>query len=572
MQASRDQTGDLNLLALPQCCDWRDASNRFPNEARRALPTHVTMNPSAHDCSSYKATILLSERYPAAGVEVEQVMRPQTSFRLACSSLAAVLLFCGLALAQPTDTNPVQAITSALRAGEFDRALQIIEPELRQNPKNAQLWALDGIALSGKGQKKPALMAFKRALAVSADYLPALEGAAQIEYDTGDRETASLLQHVLRLSPGDATAHAMLAVLDYKRGDCPGAISHFERSAGQLESNSDALREYGLCLGQVKNYDAAITVFQKLATMPGDDPHDVLRLASIQLAADKPADAIQSLQPILEAKPDTATLALAAEAYESQKDTPRAVELLHQAIVEDPQNVDLYVQFADIALVHQSFQVGIDMVDAGLKLQPQAAALYLARGVLYVQLADYDHAETDFEKADKLNPHLGASGVARGMLEEQKDDLDKALALVRAKLKQQPNDPQLLYVLADTIVQKNPDANSPEFDEAVAAVRKAVRLQPNLVNARDTLAKLYLQEGKIEPAIEESRASLHYDAADQVALYHLIVGLRKTGNTSALPELSKRLAELRLKATREEQEHNRYKLVEQSEQADTQKR
>jgi tetratricopeptide (TPR) repeat protein len=158
------------------------------------------------------------------------------------------------------------------------------------------------------------------------------------------------------------------------------------------------------------------------------------------------------------------------------------------------------------------------------------------------------------------------------MLEEQKDDLDKALALVRSKLKQQPNDPQLLYVLADTIVQKNPDANSPEFDEAVAAVRKAVRLQPNLVNARDTLAKLYLQEGKIEPAIEESRASLHYDAADQVALYHLIVGLRKTGNTSALPELSKRLAELRLKATREEQEHNRYKLVEQSQQADTQKR
>lgn len=499
-------------------------------------------------------------------------MRTYTSFRLACSRLTAVLVFCGVALAQSTDSNPVQAITSALRAGELDHALQILEPELRQNPKNAQLWTLDGIALSGKGKKKPALVAFRRALAVSPDYLPALEGAAQIEYDTGDRETASLLQHVLRLSPADATAHAMLAVLDYKRGDCSGAISHFERSAGQLESNSDALREYGLCLGQVKNYDAAITVFQKFARIPGGDPHDILLLAEMQLGADKAADAIQTLQPALEAQPDAPTLALAAEAYEAQKDTPRAVELLHQAIVEDPQNVDFYVQFADIALVHQSFQVGIDMVDAGLKLQPKAAALYLARGVLYVQLADYDHAGSDFEKADELNPHLGASGVARGMLEEQKDDLDKALALVRAKLKQQPNDPQLLYVLADTIVQKNPDANSPEFNEAVAAARKAVELQPNLVNARDTLAKLYLQEGKIELAIEESRASLHYDAADQVALYHLIVGLRKTGKTSELPELSKRLAELRLKATREEQEHNRYKLVEQSQEGGAQKR
>lgn len=499
-------------------------------------------------------------------------MRPRTNFYLACAALAAALVLHGVTLAQSPDANSIQAITSALRAGEFDHALQILEPKLRQNPKDAQLWTLDGIALSGKGKKNEALVAFRRALAVSPDYLPALEGAGQIEYDTGGRETASLLQHVLKLSPADATAHAMLAALDYKRGDCSAAISHFERSGGQLESHPDALREYGLCLGQIKNYDRAITIFQRLVKMPEVDSHDMLRLAAIQLAAGKTSDALQTLQPALEAEPDAATLALAAEAYEAQKDTPRAVDLLHQAIVKDPRNVDFYVQFADLALVHQSFQVGIDMVDAGLKLQPKAAALYMARGVLYVQLADYDRAETDFEKADELNPHLGASGVARGMLAEQKDDLDKALAVVRAKLKQQPNDPQLLYVLADTIVQKSPDANSQEFTEAVAAASKAVRLQPNLVSARDTLAKLYLQEGKIGPAIEESRESLHYDTEDQVALYHLIVGLRKSGKTTELPELSKRLAELRLKATREEEEHNRYKLVERSQQGGTQTR
>ena len=499
-------------------------------------------------------------------------MRPRTNFYLACAALAAALVLHGVTLAQSPDANSIQAITSALRAGEFDHALQILEPKLRQNPKDAQLWTLDGIALSGKGKKNEALVAFRRALAVSPDYLPALEGAGQIEYDTGGRETASLLQHVLKLSPADATAHAMLAALDYKRGDCSAAISHFERSGGQLESHPDALREYGLCLGQIKNYDRAITIFQRLVKMPEVDSHDMLRLAAIQLAAGKTSDALQTLQPALEAEPDAATLALAAEAYEAQKDTPRAVDLLHQAIVKDPRNVDFYVQFADLALVHQSFQVGIDMVDAGLKLQPKAAALYMARGVLYVQLADYDRAETDFEKADELNPHLGASGVARGMLAEQKDDLDKALAVVRAKLKQRPNDPQLLYVLADTIVQKSPDANSQEFTEAVAAASKAVRLQPNLVSARDTLAKLYLQEGKIGPAIEESRESLHYDTEDQVALYHLIVGLRKSGKTAELPELSKRLAELRLKAKREEEEHNRYKLVERSQQGGTQTR
>jgi len=105
--------------------------------------------------------------------------------------------------------------------------------------------------------------------------------------------------------------------------------------------------------------------------------------------------------------------------------------------------------------------------------------------------------------------------------------------------------------------------DSHEFNEAVSAARKAVQFKPDFVSARDTLAKLYLQAGKDQLAVDESRNALRYDANDQVALYHLIVGLRRTGNKAELPALLKRLAELRQKATREEGEHNRYKLVEQ---------
>jgi cytochrome c-type biogenesis protein CcmH/NrfG len=110
-------------------------------------------------------------------------------------------------------------ISSALRSGQFDQALQqLLQPELQQNPRNAQLWALDGIALSGKGDKKNALSAFRHALGISPDYLPALEGAAQIEYDSGDKDAVSLLQHILQLRPHESTSHAMLASLAYRRG------------------------------------------------------------------------------------------------------------------------------------------------------------------------------------------------------------------------------------------------------------------------------------------------------------------------------------------------------------------
>lgn len=485
--------------------------------------------------------------------------------------LACLFIFSCTFLWAQSHTDQTNAIVAALGSREFSKALQLLQPALQQFPGNAQLWTLQALAYSGDGQKKRALTSFHKALNLSPDYLPALEGAAQLEYETGGREAIALLQHVLKLVPRDPTANAMLATLEYKNHNCSDAIPHFEQSGSLLDSQPEALRGYGICLAREKQYENAIGVFRRLLAAEGNQRPDVMRLAALQLNAGKAADAIQSLTPLLQDHPDTGELALAAEAYEEQNDTPQAVQLLHQAIVQDPRDIALYLQFADLSFVHQSFQVGIDMINAGLKLQPAAAPLYLARGILYVQLADYEHAESDFEKADELDPRHGISDVARGMVAQQKDDPDKALAVVRARLAKQPNDPMLLYVQADILVQKSPDVDTPEFNEAVASARKATKLQPGLVSARDTLAKLYLQAGKDQLAVDESRESLRYDPNDQVAIYHLIVGLRRTGQKTELPALLKRLAELRQKATKEEGENNRYKLVLQPGPGETQK-
>ena len=103
--------------------------------------------------------------------------------------LAAALTICSAVAAQ-TAAERVGPITSALRAGQFDKALHLLHSELQRSPKNPQLWTFRGIALSGKGDKKEALIAFRHALGNSPDYLPALEGAAQIEYESGGENAA----------------------------------------------------------------------------------------------------------------------------------------------------------------------------------------------------------------------------------------------------------------------------------------------------------------------------------------------------------------------------------------------
>jgi Flp pilus assembly protein TadD len=146
-------------------------------------------------------------------------------------------------------------------------------------------------------------------------------------------------------------------------------------------------------LFKLTRLDDAVTTFEKAVALRPDDPRELRVLASIQLMDGKPKDALVTLQPLLDAQDaDSETLQLASTAHEDAGETPQAVALLRQAMMLDPKNPGPYLDFADICFNHQSFQVGIDVITDGLSQQPNSDDLYVARGVLYVQLAQYDKA------------------------------------------------------------------------------------------------------------------------------------------------------------------------------------
>lgn len=458
----------------------------------------------------------------------------------------------------------IAAIDSALRSREFTKALELLHGALREFPGDPQLWTMQGQAYAADERKQDAIASFRSALKISPDYLPALQGEAQIEYDDANPAAIPLIEHLLRLRPGDQTGHGMLAVLQYQQGNCDAAVHHFAQAGALFDSQSGALHAYATCLVKLRQLSQAAKVFQRALALDPYDARERHLLAAIQLMAHEPQDALATLQPLLQAgNPDADTLELAATAYEDSKDTPQAVATLRQAILLDPQNVNLYLDFANVSSAHDSFQVGINVVSDGIGQLPKAAPLYLARGVLHVQLAQYDEAEADFETAHELDPRQSLSSAAQGLLAAQQDDLDRALSTVQSKLGRKPNDPLLLYLQADFLSQKGAEPGTPEFQLATRSAKKAISLQPTLSGARTVLAKLDLQAGNYPEAVEQCRKALDSDPKDQTALYHLIQGLRKTGDKGALPELLKRLALLRKQAAHEESERYRYKLVEE---------
>jgi tetratricopeptide (TPR) repeat protein len=412
-------------------------------------------------------------------------------------------------------------------------------------------------------KRKEALASYNRALHLSADYVPALEGAAEIEFATSDQRAVPLLNRLVKMNPQDETAHAMLAALAYKRDECTIVVQEFQQARVAIASQIQALEEYGYCLVKLKRTAEAIPVFQHLTDLQPQSERARYNLAVVQSASERYQDAIGTLTRSGGARQDDPeALDLLAQNYEITGDTPHAVASLRQAIVENSDVAKYYVDFANICLAHSSFQVGVDMLNAGLERIPQAAALYLARGILYIQLGQYDRSEQDFAEAEKFDPKLEYGAAAEGLAELQQNNLTNAEAVVRERLRRKPNEAFLHYLLAETLLRKGATPRSAEFTEALKAARRAVQLQNNFALGRDVLGRLYLQQGKIEEAIKQSRLAFEQDPTDQTALYHLITALRRGGNAEEIPPLAKKLAALREQAQLKEASEHRYALVE----------
>jgi tetratricopeptide (TPR) repeat protein len=459
--------------------------------------------------------------------------------------------------------DDVAPIADALRNHDFTHALSLSQAALVEHPRDVRIWSLRGMASAGMGNLPQALSAYRSALKLDPKYLPALEGAAQTEFQMGHGTARPLLESVLAQRPDDPTPNAMLGVLDYREGNCSGALEHFQKATGAIAGQPVALSEYGACLALLDREEDAVAAFAQALALQPARREARYNLALAQWDAHRADDALATLQPLMDATPpDADALDLGAEISEARGDTPRATGILRNAIVADPKKIDSYLQFAMLSYDHASPQVGIDMLNAGLTQLPNEPRLYLVRGILLTQLGEFGRAAEDFDSASRIDPQLSFLGVAAGLVKSQQHQPAEALKEFRADVKAHPNEAYAHYLLAEELLEEGKPEGSAEYKEEVDAAERAVKLDPKLVAAHDLLSTVYLENGHTDLAIEHGRAALALDPNDQQAVYHLIVAMRKSDQKDQVPALLKRLVDLRANAKSDQASSRRYRLSE----------
>ena len=467
------------------------------------------------------------------------------------------------------DSSRIAPIIEAVRARDFDKALELSQTALRKDPRDYRILTLRGMAYAGKGTLPLALNSYGQALKLSPNYLPALEGEAQSQYQLGTPSAKQSILRVLRLRPGDPTSLAMLGFLEYRQDNCPSAISDFENAQPVLATQPIAQAAFATCLARGGQYDRSIPLLQQaLVSAPAPAAASIrLNLALAQWKAGRPAEALATLQPVIENNDqrdqnvDDALL-LAADIHESVNETQLAIELIRRVILAHPTRVDAYLAFANLSYDHSSMQVGIDILNVGIQQLPGEARLYLVRGILYTQLGKYEEATQDFSTADHLHAHLALLGAAEGLSASQQHNGSEALSKFRAAVKAQPDDALANYLLAEALAEQSPDEGTPLYVEEENAAQRACKADPSMSAAHDLLAGIYLQDGHADLALQQSQLALQYDPKDQEALYHSVLALRKTGDKSRIASLLKQLAALRTSTQPEQTQNRRYELEE----------
>jgi tetratricopeptide (TPR) repeat protein len=175
-----------------------------------------------------------------------------------------------------------------------------------------------------------------------------------------------------------------------------------------------------------------------------------------------------------------------------------------------------YLQIADFDAARAEFEKAI-------KLSPQDATLHYDLGLALKLKDKLPEAMVEFRKAAELDPGQADAHYTLGVTLWQQGDFTAAAVELRAAIRAKPDYAEAYYTLGTVLKQAG------ELPEAANALREAIRMQPDFAGAHTTLAAVLRQLGDDEGAAAESRAGAEIakqKTSEQAALFATNSGRR----------------------------------------------
>lgn len=495
-------------------------------------------------------------------------------------SRASVLLFtCGVACLPAFCRQPAASASKAiyqealsdLQQAQPDAAIRILAPLIQSNPNDYNALTLMGMALAAGGKTQEAIGHFEKALAVRPAYPAALNGLAMSEMRLNRYQAAKAhFEALLRVVPQNPGAHAGLAEIAFTQGRFADAIRQFEESDPVYRQNPRLVIEYaraniqlkrtekattalanipetsdaashfeaGSLLASVKAYEAAARQFELALPDYSDKYAAAFNLILARVNAHQYPQAITQGEALVAAGCRKAELYnLMSEAYEASGNTRQAYDSLRTATQLEPLEESNYLDLITLCLNHKNYDLAAEIAGIGLKKLPQSERLHLQLGVVRAMQTRFDQAGEEFQQAAKLAPERSLPHVALALVAIQTNRANEAVDDLRRRVRKFPDDYLGLWFLAEALNRSGAAPGSAEEREAIDALRRSVRIDPNISQSQELLGKLLAREGQFTEAAEHLERAVKLQPDNVAALYQLAQVCSKNGQTARAKQL-----------------------------------
>lgn len=350
--------------------------------------------------------------------------------------------------------------------------------------------------LASAGKSRPATMVRYFAIAVVVLALAAAEAVATRRYLVHWRDSISLNEHMLRITPDAAPLHNNLALTLAAQNRFEEAIEHYRKVLEIEPKHVAAHNNLGVALESLGKVDQAWNHYQQALQFDQNDAPSHYNIANILSAQGKLDEAINHYRQALAAKPYKAQAHNnLGYALESQGKLNQAIDHYRFAVEFKSNFTEAHYNLGNALRSKGNLQEATYHLRQALRLEPQDPQTHYNLGLTLGLQGQYEQAISHFHQAISIKPDYPQAHNNLAVALQTQGEFDLVLEHYRQALQLDPNYADAHYNLAAAL------ASQGKLDEAIIHYGKALKTKPDDAQAHFNLGRALQTQGKIDQAV-----------------------------------------------------------------------
>jgi tetratricopeptide (TPR) repeat protein len=396
-------------------------------------------------------------------------------------------------------------------------ATTILQTVLKDEPRSAQAHHYMGVAYGQQGDWSQAKREFAEAIKLAPTMVEPRNAMAALHLSRGDVDLAiEESQNALKTNARNLKGALILGDAYLKKGDLQRARMTFEAILKAVPKEPYSHNRLGILARMENHPDAAMREFEAALAVAPEFVEPLSQIASLKLAQGKHADARARVKQQADAHPNNPLLhnlmgtlwMLGNDPVQAEAEFKKAIELKNDL-------TESYMNLASLYYRTQKLDQAVKEYENLLVKHPKVASAHVLIGMIQEQRQEYDKAKMHYQDALKLNAKFApAANNLAWILSETGGNIDEALSYAQTAREQRPDDPHVGDTLGWIYYKKN------AFLKAASVLKDAVEKLPENPVVKYHYGMALLKNGDkvaAKKALEGSlKLSATYPGAEEV--------------------------------------------------------